>query len=90
MFSILGSARVEARVRHSCREAAGTNAGEAGGDDSADAPVMPDDDDQADAQVMLNDVDPLILVADAPITPDPDAPMTPDADASRPQMLMIR
>ena len=78
MFSVLGSTRVEARVRYRSRTA-NTTPGEAGGGVSADAPVIPDDD-PADDPVIPDDVDPGIPDADAPIIPVDDAPMIPDID----------
>ena len=83
VFSVLDSARVEVRVRHSSREA-GTTPGETGRDVSAGVPVMPDDDDPVspDVDALVNpDVDaPMIPDAPAPTIPDADAPMTPDVD----------
>ena len=72
MSSALGSARVEARIRHSSGTA-DTTPGEAGGDVSADAPGMPDVDDPADDAVMQDVDDP----ADDAVMPDVDAPAGP-------------
>lgn len=54
VLSLLGSARVQVRIRHTSW-AADTIPGEAGGDFSAAALVRPDVDDPADAPAMIDD-----------------------------------